>query len=39
MGLLIVIAFVAAMLLAPVFGVDSRIDDPRRGWWPGKGSR
>ena len=35
MGLLIAIAFVIALLLAPVFGVDSRVDD-KRGWWPGK---
>ena len=37
MGLIIVIAFVAALLLAPIYGVDSRVDD-RRGWWPGKRS-
>ena len=35
MGLVIVIAFVAALLLAPLFGVDSRVDD-ERGLWPGK---
>jgi hypothetical protein len=35
MGLVILIAFVLALLLAPVFGVDSRVDD-RRGWWPGR---
>jgi hypothetical protein len=35
MGLLILIAFVVALLLAPVYGVDSRVDD-ERGWWPGK---
>jgi hypothetical protein len=37
MGLVILIAFVLALLLAPVFGVDSRVDD-RRGWWPGRRS-
>jgi hypothetical protein len=37
MGLVILIAFVAAMLLAPLFGVDSRVDD-ERGWWPGRRS-
>jgi hypothetical protein len=38
MGVALVIVIVLALcVLAPVYGVDSRVvdDDDRRGWWPG----
>jgi hypothetical protein len=38
MGIFLLIAFVVALLAAPAYGVDSRVDDPR-GWWPGKRSQ
>jgi hypothetical protein len=35
MGIVLVLVFLAICILAPFVGSDSRIDDPRRGWWPG----
>jgi hypothetical protein len=34
-GLIVLVAVLACIVLAPRFGADSRIDDPARGWWPG----
>jgi hypothetical protein len=34
-GLVVLFAVLACIVLAPRFGVDSRSDDPLRRWWPG----
>jgi hypothetical protein len=37
-ALVFAIVFLVVCVLAPVYGVDSRRDDPCRGWWPGRRS-